>query len=164
MTYRIYVGTYKKYSEGSIKGAWLDLEDYASKDDFYAACYALHSDEPAPEIELMFSDHEGIPDFFIGESWIKDEFWSYLDCNMDDEVKAAYVEAKDRWDEEDCQSSYIGQFRDYEELAEYLVDDCGVVGEIPDNLKYYFNYEAYGRDIRLSGDVVEENGYFFWNH
>ena len=164
MTHRIYVGTYKKYSEGSIKGAWLDLEDYASKDDFYAACYALHSDEPAPEIELMFSDHEGIPDFFIGESNIKDEFWSYMDCNMDDEVKAAYVEAKDRWDEEDCQSSYIGQFRDYEELAEYLVDDCGVVGEIPDNLKYYFNYEAYGRDIRLSGDVVEENGYFFWNH
>lgn len=28
MTYRIYVGTYAKYSSGSIKGAWLDLEDY----------------------------------------------------------------------------------------------------------------------------------------
>ena len=162
MTYRIYVGTYAKYNSGSIKGAWLDLEDYACRGDFYEACAELHSDEDDPEI--MLQDHEGIPDFFIDESYIKDEFWSYLDCNMDDEVKAAYVEAKDRWDEEDCQSSYIGQFRDYEELAEYLVDDCGVVGEIPDNLKYYFNYEAYGRDIRLSGDVVEENGYFFWNH
>lgn len=164
MTYRIYVGTYKKYSEGSIKGAWLDLEDYASKDDFYAACYALHSDEPAPEIELMFSDHEGIPDFFIGESWIKDEFWSYMNCSTDDEVKAAYVEARGQWDEEDCESSYIGEFRGYEELAEHLVDDCGIVGEIPDNLKHYFDYEKYGRDIRLGGDVVEENRHFFWNH
>jgi antirestriction protein len=162
MTYRIYVGTYAKYNSGSIKGAWLDLEDYACKQDFYEACAELHSDEADPE--YMFQDHEDIPKFFIGETYLSDDIWSYMGCNMDEGVKKAYVEAKEQWDEEDCQSSYIGQFRDYEELAEYLVDDCGVVGEIPDNLKYYFNYEAYGRDIRLSGDVVEENGYFFWNH
>ena len=162
MTYRIYVGTYAKYNSGSLKGEWLDPEDYSCKQDFYEACAELHSDEA--DAEYMFSDHEGIPDFFIGESWIKDEFWSYMDCAMDDEVKKAYVEVQDRWDEEDCESSYIGEFDSFTKLAEYLVDEQGVLSEIPEQLQYYFDYEAYGRDIRLNGDVVEESGYFFWNH
>ena len=159
---KIFCSTYKKYSEGSIKGAWLDLEDYACKGDFYEACAELHSDED--DAEIMLQDHEGIPSYFIGESYIKDEFWSYMDCPMDDEVKKAYVEARDRWDEEDCESSYIGEFDNFTELAEYLVDEQGTLSEIPEHLQYYFDYEAYGRDIRLNGDVVEENGHFFWNH
>ena len=162
MTYRVFVSTYAKYNSGSLKGEWLDLEDYACKQDFYEACAELHSDEDDPEI--MLEDHEGIPSYFIGESYIKDEFWSYMDCNMDDEVKAAYVEAKDRWDDEDCESSYIGEFDNFTELAEYLVDEQGTLSEIPEHLQYYFDYEAYGRDIRLNGDVVEENRHFFWNH
>ena len=162
MTYRVFVSTYAKYNSGSLKGEWLDLEDYACKQDFYEACAELHSDEVDPE--WMFSDHEDIPKFFIGESCLSDDIWSYMDCNMDDEVKAAYVEARDRWDEDDCSSSYIGEFDSFTELAEHLVNEQGLLGELPGHLQYYFNYEAYGRDIRLNGDVVEENGYFFWNN
>lgn len=161
MTYRIYVGTYAKYNSGSIKGAWLDLEDYACKQDFYEACAELHSDEADPE--YMFQDHEDIPKFFIGETYLSDDIWSYMGCNMDEGVKKAYVEAKEQWDEEDCESSYIGEFDDFTKLAEYLVDEQGTLSEIPAHLQYYFDYEAYGRDIRLNGDVVEENGHFFWN-
>lgn len=58
MTYRVYVGTYAKYSVGSMRGKWLDLEDYADKEEFINACYELHKDEQAPE--LMFQDHEGV--------------------------------------------------------------------------------------------------------
>ena len=49
---RIYVGTYKKYTEGSLKGAWLDLEDYNNKEQFLKACYQLHDDEDDPELML----------------------------------------------------------------------------------------------------------------
>lgn len=38
---KIYVGTYGKYNAGSIKGEWLDLEDYANKQEFIDACYKL---------------------------------------------------------------------------------------------------------------------------
>src|SRR5690349_16831915 len=54
---RVYVGTYAKYNNGSIAGAWLDLEDYADKDSFLAACAELHKDEDDPE--FMFQDFEG---------------------------------------------------------------------------------------------------------
>ena len=38
----VYVGTYGKYNNGSLFGAWLDLSDYADKEEFYEACRELH--------------------------------------------------------------------------------------------------------------------------
>ena len=66
---KIYVGTYGKYNAGSIKGEWLDLEDYANKQEFIDACYKLHADEHDPE--LMFQDWEDIPSSFIVDSSAK---------------------------------------------------------------------------------------------
>lgn len=162
MNYRIYVGTYAKYNSGNLKGEWLDLKDYACSQDFYEACAELHSDEADPE--YMFVDHEDIPDYFISSSHLNVEIWDYIDSPIDNDVKSAYVEAKERWDEDDCQSSYIGEFDNFTNLAEYLVYDEGYLGEIPDRLKYYIDYGAYGRDLRIGGDVVKEGRHFFWNH
>lgn len=70
---RVYVGTYGKYSRGSIEGAWLTLKDYANKGEFLAACRALHKDERDPE--LMFQDWENVPSWMISESGIDAEVW-----------------------------------------------------------------------------------------
>ena len=87
---KVYVGTYKKYNEGSIDGKWLDLEDYADKDDFMEACAELHNDEEDPE--FMFQDWEDIPDSLIGESWINEDLWEWLDMDDDDkEILDAYL-------------------------------------------------------------------------
>ena len=37
----VYVGTYAKYNNGSLFGAWLDLSDYSDKEEFYEACREL---------------------------------------------------------------------------------------------------------------------------
>ena len=34
---KVYVGTYVKYNNGSLSGAWLDLSDYSDKEEFYEA-------------------------------------------------------------------------------------------------------------------------------
>ena len=39
---KVYVGTYAKYNNGSLSGAWLDLSDYSDKEEFYEACRELH--------------------------------------------------------------------------------------------------------------------------
>ena len=39
---KVYVGTYAKYNNGSLFGAWLDLSDYSDKEEFYEACRELH--------------------------------------------------------------------------------------------------------------------------
>ena len=38
---KVYVGTYAKYNNGSLFGAWLDLSDYSDKEEFYEACREL---------------------------------------------------------------------------------------------------------------------------
>ena len=76
---KAYVSTYAKYNSGSLKGEWLDLEDYADKGEFIEACRKLHKDEPDPE--LMFQDWEDVPSAFISEGYIDESFWDYLDYN-----------------------------------------------------------------------------------
>ena len=49
---KVYVGTYGKYNNGSLFGAWLDLSDYSDKEEFYEACRELHKDEE--DAEYMF--------------------------------------------------------------------------------------------------------------
>ena len=70
---RVYVGTYGKYNNGSLFGAWLDLSDYSDKEDFYEACRELHKDEE--DAEYMFQDWENVPENLIGESWISENFF-----------------------------------------------------------------------------------------
>lgn len=57
---KVYVGTYAKYNEGSIKGGWVTLTDYKCYADFMKACFNLHKDERDPE--LMIQDVDDMPD------------------------------------------------------------------------------------------------------
>lgn len=161
-TPRIYVGTYAKYNNGSIKGEWLDLDDYADKDDFTQACLELHEDEDDPE--LMFQDWEGVPDYFISESHINPEFWDYMSSDRDEDAKVAYMALFDEWNEDDFDERYSGQYDSFTDLAEQLLDDTGELEAIPENLRYYFDYEKYGRDLQLGGDFCEHDGHYFRNY
>ena len=42
---------------------------------------------------------------------------------------------------------------DDEALGEYFGVECGVFDTIPEQLRYYIDYEHYGRDIRLELDM-----------
>jgi len=41
------------------------------------------------------------------------------------------------------------------EYAEEYIEDCGLLDEMPENLRYYFDVEAFARDMLLSGDISE---------
>ena len=161
-TPRIYVGTYAKYNNGSIQGEWLDLDDYNDKDDFIEACLELHDDEEDPE--LMFQDWENIPDAFISESSIDPDFWEYMNSDHDEDAKAAYLACFGEWDESDFEERYRGQYDSFTDLAEQLLDETGELEAIPKRLRYYFDYESYGRDLELGGDFCEHGGHYFWNY
>ena len=48
-----------------------------------------------------------------------------------------------------------------EEIGEAVVDDLGWGGVGKDNMERYFDYEAFGRDIRLNGHFIQnEDGIF----
>ena len=147
---RIYVGTYGKYNSGSIKGEWLDLDDYADKDEFHEACHELHKDENDPE--FMFQDFEDIPEGMVSESGIDAEVWDYLALDEHDQAKVEAMvewfgyETKDAISNIDNCDFYEGM--DLKELAEHFVDE-GLFGDISDTIINYIDYEAIARDLSI---------------
>ena len=132
---RVYVGTYGKYNNGSLFGAWLDLSDYSDKEEFYEACRELHKDEE--DAEYMFQDWENVPECLIGESWISENFFTLRDAVEDlgdTEQEAFFVWCNYKChdlSEEDAddlirafQDEYIGQYDDEEDFATQIVAEC----------------------------------------
>ena len=46
---------------------------------------------------------------------------------------------------------------DMTDVAYYFIDECQSLGEIPDRIRSYIDYEAYGRDLDLEGCFVVTN-------
>lgn len=117
---KVYVGTYKKYNEGSLKGGWVTLTDYKDYASFMAACFKLHKDERDPE--LMIQDAEDMPDgLSVMESISEQEF--------NDIIEACREQS-----EEEESAEEVSKFRiiDYSEKAVAVVGDTK---DIKDQLK-----------------------------
>jgi antirestriction protein len=148
---RVYVGTYGKYNAGNLAGTWLNLADYASKEEFLAACAELHKDEHDPE--LMFQDHEGIPDGMISESSVEDELWEWL--ALDDDAKELFSVYRSEVDQsgtvEQARESFMGTFESEVDWAENFLEDTGMLKEVPEALRNYIDFEKYARDAGFNG-------------
>lgn len=155
---KIYVGTYAKYNDGNISGAWLDCEDYADHAEFIEACHALHSDESDPE--LMFQDYEDFPRDFYNESSIDSRLWDFLALDTGDrEIVSAWLSENTLASREDLQSivdSFTGRYASWADYAEEITTDCHI---IPDYLVWYIDWEKMGRDMsHESSGYVEYDG------
>ena len=131
---RIYCGTYAKYNSGSIAGAWLDLADYAGRDELLAACFDLHKDESDPE--LMFQDCEGFPSCWYSESSAPPaELWEWLALHHAERLAfEAYASTKGRDDTctfDDFGDTYAGTADTEAAFAEQTAEECG---ELPKDL------------------------------
>lgn len=40
-------------------------------------------------------------------------------------------------------------------VAEQYCDECGLLNSMPENLRYYFDFEAFGRDMEIEGTFLE---------
>jgi len=165
---RIYVGTYEKYNNGSLFGKWLDLSDYADKEEFMIACKDLHSNEPDPE--FMFQDWENVPDSLICESWLSEHFFplrSALEELSDTEQEAFMVwcnNSSHDLDTENCsdliesfRDEYYGEFDSEEDFACQLIEDCY---NLPEFALTYFDYGKFARDLFI-GDYWYDAGFVF---
>lgn len=156
-TPRVYVGTYAKYNNGNLFGAWLDLTDYSDKDAFIEAALELHEDEA--DSELMFQDFEGFPRSLYGECSISEDVWSMIETEGEWGAKCAFVEAFGSWDTKGFENAYLGPYESMLDYAYEYTESTGMLDAMPDNLKVYFDYEKFAHD--LSFDITDENGYFF---
>lgn len=77
----------------------------------------------------------------------------------------------DEWDEiadwiDTAVECYIGEvdgFNSHQWLGELMADQGIIDTDSMGELARYFDYEMFGRDLELGGDVWESDGFYFWN-
>jgi antirestriction protein len=160
---KIYVGTYNKYSRGSIAGAWLTLTDYSNAQDFLAACYNLHNDENDPE--LMFQDFDDIHRKYQKERVDLDALYEYVNaCN--DDIKDVIDEGLDcEIPLDSIMDAYIGTYDNDSDFAYQMASDMGILQEIERVSSWLANAIDWHHAAReLMFDYVKSNGHYFNCH
>jgi len=169
---RAWVGCLGCYNSGELNGAWVEgieaseiskavkvkIGEPAIYGENCPVCVKCGSDE------FWVFDHEGYSGLISGEcspneAQAKAELLASAD---DSELEAftAWLALGMGEDIEAMREAYIGEFSTYTELADYFLESGAL--EIPDNIRPYFDYEAYGRD--LSFDLMEQGSHYFWNN
>jgi len=168
ITPQIYVGTYGKYNNGSIEGAWIDLSTH-NEESFAIACNELHKAPPnsdcRPSHEFMYQDYEGFPSLFYSESGIDNRLWEYLTLDEhEQEVVAAFINCYGDCPNlfESADSAYYGTYDNDIAFAEELVESSGMLHDVPESLKQYFDYERYAGDLMF--EFRSFSGFYFCNN
>ena len=166
MTLRAYITNLGKYNEGELVGQWVNFP--CDEDDFAEVLEEIGIDEHYEE--WFVTDYECDIDDVISELG---EYTSFDELN-------GVAEALEAWDDDGLLAEAVidiwgadallettpddymyFEAYDDEDIGYYLAEELGILDECPDNLRNYFDYEAYGRDIRIESDGgLSSNGYF----
>lgn len=165
----LYVGTYRKYNEGSLYGAWLDLTSFDDYDDFMATCRYLHEDESDPE--LMSQDFMYFPESYYHEGWMDEETFDaireFAELSEDEqEAYSVYCKYASAPTIENFRDNYCGEYHSIKDYLEYNDDEAcmflGLSYDEFDRLRSYIDFEAIAIELDIDG-WLEKDGYVFRN-
>jgi len=150
LTPRIYVACLAAYNNGQLHGAWIDADQ--SADAIHEAIRAMLASSPIPGAEeWAIHDYEDFGGIQLSE---------YEDIDRVAEIAALLVEHGEpfgAWysydpsaDVSSFQDAYCGEYESEKAYAEELVDDAGMLDSIPENLRHYFDYARFARDLFMS--------------
>lgn len=162
---RIYVASLADYNAGRLHGEWIDADqDPADIMAEIKAMLAKSKEQDAEEFAIH--DFEGFESFNIREYQDIDEVAQLAQAIAKHGAAfAAYAgsvgveEAIEHFEE-----AFQGEFDSMSDFAYDLMDSTGQLEEIPQHLRNYFDYEAFGRDLELGGDYSHIDGFVFNNH
>ena len=162
MEMQVYIANLGKYNEGELIGAWftppIDMEEVKERIGLNSEYeeYAIHDyelpfevDEYTPISEInrlceMVAELEGSP-LYDALSDVQGYWFNSLEELLENQDDIIYYP--------DCD--------DMEDVARYLIEETGVLGEVPSNLQNYIDYQAFGRDLEIEGSfLVSSHGVF----
>lgn len=159
---QVYIANLGKYNEGELVGAWfsfpIDFEEAKEKIGLDAEYeeYAIHD----YELPFRIDEYESIDrlnDLFeliqeIENEPIYDELNEIIEYWFND-IEDLLEHKDDIISYSDCSSM--------EDIAYYYIEETGVLNALPENLRYYFDYASFGRDMELEGNfLITSHGVF----
>jgi antirestriction protein len=172
-TPRIYVACLASYNNGELHGTWIDADQDA--DHIRAEIAAMLKDSPVPDAEeWAIHDSEGFGGLRLSEGEDIEKLAELAELTVEHgDVFAKLVDhvgglqylehAKQLMEDE-----YAGAHDSLEDFAYELLEDTGQLESVPENLRQYFDYEKFARDLEFGGDVFTIDGenrqvHVFWN-
>ena len=172
-TPRAWVGCLGCYNAGNLVGRWLDADQCG---DMVSARLA---NAPKPEDQEIYGnaprcikcgaeefwvfDHENFHGLLRGECAPHEAFEASekLAQVLEDDLPMldSWMSEGNDFDPEAMQDAYAGRFESFTDFAEDFAEQTDMLVEIPEDLRRYFDFEAFGRD--LQADYWEVEGYFF---
>ena len=151
---RVYIANLGKYNEGELVGDWfmppVDYDEMAERiglNDRYEE-YAIH------DYELPFEIDECTPIEEVKRLCTMVEELGHPLNEVIDDLLCQFCSIEELYDHKDDIIQYHG-CDDMADVAYHLIDEYKALGEIPDRLKNYIDYEAFARDLDLEGCFVE---------
>ena len=148
----VYVSSYHRYNCGNLDGMWIDLTLCGDYDEFMLVCWQVVWNEEDPE--FMFQDYENFPEQWYNEGSLSEETFERIMefADLDEDEQEAFEAFMDlRCDSEvsfeEFREAYCGKWDSEEEFTEQLVDDLGILDEIPEHLRRFFDMEAYSEEL-----------------
>lgn len=156
-TPRIYVASLSDYNAGRLHGRWIDAnQDADAIQEEIDAMLKQSKEEPAEEWAIH--DYEGFGEIKLSE-FEPIEKVAEIAAALEEHDGAFEVAYSNFGNVDEALSAvkddYLGAWDSLADWAENFLEDTGALREIPENLRSYFNFEAYARDCRLGGDVWE---------
>lgn len=162
-----------KYNEGDLVGEWVKFPTTAEemKEVFRRIGIGQKDDFGQPYEEWFITDYDCYVDGLydkLGEYENLDEL-NYLASKLDEMSQSEYAQFQagmelgdhcgslqeiiNLTENLDCYEIYP-DIEDYDDLGRYYIEELDVM-QVPEHLKNYIDYEAYGRDV-----AIDENGTF----
>lgn len=158
---RIYIASLSDYNAGRLIGEWVDIDATTTEEDLYEAVAAVlaQSREPGAE-EFAIHDYDGFPAGLVGEYEPLARVAAYGAFLAEDDggERFAFLDvlgfslAPDAL-EDAFSEAFYGVYETRAEFAESLLEDIGTLASVPDDLRPYFDFDAYARDLEF-GDFA----------
>jgi len=150
----IYLTNLGKYNEGQLVGEWVELP--ATEEELEAVKKRIGINEQYEE--WFITDYEtDISGLEVSEYSNLEELNELAETleNLDSDIIEALLYFGIEFDEivekaEECM--VYSDCKDMSDVAMAYAEETGLLNSIPENLRYYFDFEAFGRDMEIEGN------------
>lgn len=149
------------------KGAWIDIDSTTEWDDIKGALMVHNLIGAAYGGDVQVADTEGLAGTFYSSSTDSLDLGSLTVCigeceenDIDPDAAQEFVNWCGSWDYSKFSDAYRGEHNNEVDFVEQEIEERGVLSNLPENLKYYFDYDKYAQDCFIN-DFVFCNGHVF---
>ena len=149
------------------KGAWIDIDSYTEWDDIKGALMVHNLIGVAYGGDIQVADTEGLAGAFYSSSTDSLDLDSLTVCieecednDIDPNAAQEFIELNGFWDYDKFSECYRGEYACEEDFIVEWVEEVGLLDGVADDLKMYFDYDAFARD-RFIDSFTFCNGFVF---